>query len=102
MDKKYDHRLRGYYAVFQSGSYYGEGGLTHRPDASSIPQMAHGYISRVESLSKGLIDNISSFTERITNVTNPPPVSSGGGGGGFSGGGGCACACACACAGGGR
>jgi hypothetical protein len=102
MDKKYDDRLRDYYVVFQSGSYYGEGGLTHRPDTSSIPQMAHGYISRVESLSKGLIDNISSFTERITKVTNPPPVSSGGGGGGFSGGGGCACACACACAGGGR
>jgi hypothetical protein len=43
------------------------------------------------------------FTEGVTRVTNPPPVSrsSGGSGGGSS----CACACAgcaCACAGGGR
>jgi hypothetical protein len=101
MDKKYDHRLRDYCVVFQPDSHYTDRGLTHGPSTSPIPSMAHGYISRVESLSKSLVDNISSLTERITRVTNPLPVSSGGGGG-FSGGGGCACACACACAGGGR
>ncbi len=101
MDKKYDHRLRDYCVVFQTDSHYTDRGLTHGPTTSPIPSMAHSYISRVESLSKGLVDNISSLTERITRVTNPLPVSSGGGGG-FSGGGGCACACACACAGGGR
>lgn len=43
------------------------------------------------------------FTEGVTRVTNPPPVTRSGGG--SSGGSSCACACAgcaCACAGGGR
>jgi len=76
----------------------------------SLPQLpgsgfAHGIISKVEGISSGVVGKIESFTGKVTAVTNPPPVSTGGGGGG--GGGGCACACACAgcacaCAGGGR
>jgi hypothetical protein len=77
----------------------------------SLPQLpgsgfAHGIISKVEGISSGVVGKIESFTGKVTAVTNPPPVSSGGGIGG-GGGSGCACACACAgcacaCAGGGR
>ncbi len=70
---------------------------------------AASMVNGVQSFSADVIGNVTTFTERITNKTNPPPkpssYSSRSGGGG--GGGGCACACACAgcacaCAGGGR
>ena len=64
----------------------------------------------MQTFSQRVIGNLSDFTSRVTNVTNPPPKPASGSTGGRSGGGGgrsCACACACAgcacaCAGGGR
>ena len=64
----------------------------------------------MQTFSQRVIGNVSDFTSRVTNVTNPPPKPASGSAGGRSGGGGgrsCACACACAgcacaCAGGGR
>jgi hypothetical protein len=59
-----------------------------------------------------VVGNITNFTSKITEATNPVPKSTstyagGSRGGGSSGGHSCACACACAgcacaCAGGGR
>jgi hypothetical protein len=66
---------------------------------------ASSIVGSVEGVSSRIVGSLESFTDRVTQVTNPPPVSSRSGGGG--GGHGCACACACAgcacaCAGGGR
>ena len=72
---------------------------------------AAGLINGVTGMSAGVIGNLTSFTNGITNRTNPIPTTTRSGSGGFRGGGGggssCACACACAgcacaCAGGGR
>jgi len=66
---------------------------------------ANHIVSGTEKMAAGLVGgNVGDFTGKITDVTNPVPVSSSGG---HSGGSGCACACACAgcacaCAGGGR
>jgi hypothetical protein len=76
--------------------------LPHLPGSDFAASIAH----TTQSFAGGIVGNVSAFTDRITNVTNPPPPPSTGGG--FRGGaGGCACACACAgcacaCAGGGR
>jgi hypothetical protein len=58
-------------------------------------------VNSVQTFSGNVIGNLSDFTSKVTNKTNPVPIvtpstSRGfrGGGGGFS--------CACACAGGGR
>jgi hypothetical protein len=66
-------------------------------------------VNSVSSFSASTIGNVTAFTNRITDRTNPVPVvtSSSGGYHGGGGGGHCACACACAgcacaCAGGGR
>lgn len=78
----------------------GSGGRTTVPGSS----FAASVVRSVQSVAGGLLGGTRSFTESITRVTNPPPVSSGGSSSG-GGGGGCACACAgcaCACAGGGR
>lgn len=71
------------------------------PGAMFAASIANG----VQGFSSSVLGNLTSFTEGITNKTNPAPVSRGYSGGG--GGGSCACACACAgcacaCAGGGR
>lgn len=69
---------------------------------------AASMVTGVESFSNSVIGNLNSFTDSITNRTNPVPkttyTSSGrSGGGGHSCACACACAgCACACAGGGR
>lgn len=70
---------------------------------------AASMVNGVESFSSDVVGNLNSFTDSITNRTNPVPkttyTSSGrsGGGGGRSCACACACAgCACACAGGGR
>ena len=67
---------------------------------------AANVINGATGMAAGVIGNVTSFTDGITNKTNPIPVSrtrslGGGrsGGGGFRGGGGSSCACACACAG---
>ena len=81
----------------------------------SVPRLpgsdfASSVASGVQTFSQKVIGNVTDFTSRVTNVTNPPPPppkSGAGGGRGGSGGRSCACACACAgcacaCAGGGR
>ena len=77
----------------------------------SVPELpganfANSMVSGMQSFSNRLVGNLAGFTAGVTQVTNPPPVSSSGhssGGGGHSCACACACAgCACACAGGGR
>ena len=74
---------------------------------------AASVVGTVQAFSTGVVGNITSFTDKITNKTNPVPQTTTGGGsfhstsGGGRPSGGCACACACAgcacaCAGGGR
>lgn len=82
--------------------------LPNLPGSDFAASMVNG----VQSFSAGVVGNITNFTSRVTNVTNPIPKSTstykgGSRGGGSSGGRSCACACACAgcacaCAGGGR
>ncbi len=67
---------------------------------------AASMVKGVQTFSTNVLGNVNTFTERITNKTNPPPKPSSYSGR-SGGGGGCACACACAgcacaCAGGGR
>ncbi len=67
---------------------------------------AAGMVLGAQNFANSVVGNVSDFTSRVTNVTNPPPPPSRSGGR-SGGGGGCACACACAgcacaCAGGGR
>jgi len=89
-----------------------------RPSTSvsmpSVPRLpgsdfASSVATGVQTFSQKVIGNVTDFTSRVTNVTNPPPPppKNTGGGRGSSGGRSCACACACAgcacaCAGGGR
>ncbi len=66
---------------------------------------AGAVVSGIERTAGGIVTRLDGFTSGVTQVTNPPPVSSSSGGGRSSGGCACACACAgcaCACAGGGR
>lgn len=126
LDKDYDRRTR---EVFRSGPVFvpiwwgnydpsfggssaapssmptgGGGGvsLPHLPGSDFAASMVNG----VQNFSSNVIGNLTDFTSKVTNTTNPIPVSTSSGGH-SSGGGGCACACACAgcacaCAGGGR
>ena len=80
------------------------GSLPNLPGSDFAASVVNG----VQNFSSNVVGNLASFTEGVTNKTNPVPVvtSSGRSGGGRSSGG-CACACACAgcacaCAGGGR
>jgi len=79
--------------------------LPHLPGSDFAASVVNG----VQGFSSKVVGNINTFTNNVTQKTNPAPVSTTRSGGGFSGrsGGGCACACACAgcacaCAGGGR
>lgn len=81
------------------------GGLPTLPGGEFAASMVGG----IQTFSSKVVGNITDFTGRVTQQTNPPPKPTSGGGyrGGGGGGGGCACACACAgcacaCAGGGR
>jgi hypothetical protein len=130
LDKDYDDRTRrvfhgpvfvptwwGRYDPTYSRPASASGGST--PTSTSMPSVprlpgsdfASSVVVGVQTFSQKVIGNVTDFTSRVTNVTNPPPKpSSSGSRGGRSGGGGsrsCACACACAgcacaCAGGGR
>ncbi len=87
------------------GHYQATPTTTSRGDFS-LPgaNWAADFTQSVSHFSDTVVDSVTSFTQSITQVTNPPPVSTSSGGGS---GGGCACACACAgcacaCAGGGR
>lgn len=86
-----------------------------RPSVSlpTLPgaDFAASIVTGVQSFSSKVIGNVTDFTNGVTKVTNPIPVSTSSsgyrGGGGGSSGRSCACACACAgcacaCAGGGR
>jgi hypothetical protein len=80
--------------------------LPNLPGGEFAASMASG----ISKFSSNVVGNITDFTSRITQKTNPvpkPTVSSGHGGWSSGGGSSCACACACAgcacaCAGGGR
>ncbi len=81
----------------------GSGGRVSLPGADLAASMVGG----VQNFSGKVLGNLNDFTGKVTNVTNPVPVSTSSGGSYHGGGGGCACACACAgcacaCAGGGR
>lgn len=77
--------------------------LPNLPGGEFAASMVHG----IENFSSNVVGNITSFTSRITQKTNPIPKSTSSSSFRGGGGGSCACACACAgcacaCAGGGR
>lgn len=83
------------------------GGGTTLPSAPlpSPTAAADSIVRGFESFSRDLVNSVPGLASKVTNKTNPVPVSHSSGG--RSSGGGCACACACAgcacaCAGGGR
>jgi hypothetical protein len=129
LDRDYDERTR---RVFHGGPVFvplwwprydpsfGRG--TSVPHTASAPSSGSGgrvslptlpgsafaasVVTGVQDFSSGVIGNVTDFTSKITNKTNPVPKSTSSGRS-YGGGGGCACACACAgcacaCAGGGR
>ncbi len=79
------------------------------PSMPNLPggEFAASVVTGMQGFANDVVGNITDFTSRVTNKTNPVPKSTSGGGWKSSGGGSCACACACAgcacaCAGGGR
>jgi hypothetical protein len=129
LDRDYDDRTRRVFTgpIFVPtwwGRYdptFGRGmpssGGPSTPSAPSMPSVprlpgsdfAASVAVGMQTFSQRVIGNVTDFTSRVTQVTNPPPKPSstggryGGGGGGRSCACACACAgCACACAGGGR
>lgn len=97
----------GHGSVSTSGSGGGGGISVSMPNLPGA-DFAASMVGGIQNFSAGVIGDLTSFTNPITQVTNPPPKptassSRGGGGGGHSCACACACAgCACACAGGGR
>lgn len=98
-------RVSGSSPKTASPSLSGGRTLPQLPGADFAASMATG----ISNFSNDVVGNITDFTSRITQKTNPvpKPTSSSGRSGGWSSGGSssCACACAgcaCACAGGGR
>ncbi|MBN2048699.1 MAG: hypothetical protein JW750_12710 [Anaerolineaceae bacterium] len=72
------------------------------PSMPTLPgaDFAAGLVLGAQNFASNTIGDLTSFTERITNKTNPmPKPSTTSRSGGFKGGGGSSCACACACAG---
>lgn len=130
LDQEYDDRSRRvfhgpvfvpwwwgrYDPTYRTGpiSTSGGGKVSAPSQSSGSPSLpgadfAASVVGGVQTFSQKVIGNVSDFTSRVTNVTNPPPKPSSTGGRSMGGGGsrGCACACACAgcacaCAGGGR
>jgi hypothetical protein len=125
LDRNYDERSRrvftgpifvpiwwgGYDPLYRSAPTMTGAAPTSLPTggrSTSLPgaTFAASVVGGVQTFSSKVIGNLNSFTNGVTNVTNPPPPPPSSGGG-YHGGGGCACACACAgcacaCAGGGR
>jgi hypothetical protein len=129
LDREYDNRTRD---VFRNqpvfiptwwGRYDPAIGRSSLPKVSTSPMptsspslpnlpgsdFAASVVNGVQGFSSKVVGNIGDFTSKVTQKTNPVPVStsSGRSGGSTRSGGGCACACACAgcacaCAGGGR
>jgi hypothetical protein len=92
-----------------TGSFPSSGGVPSG-GGLSMPQLpgssfAGSIVGGVQNFASGVVGNITEFTGRIAQQTNPAPKPAtsswtGGGRGGTSGGGhSCVCACACACAG---
>jgi hypothetical protein len=82
----------------------GGSGRSSAPSMPNLPggEFAASMVTGMQSFAGDVVGNVASFSDRITNKTNPVPKTSSSGG---SSGGSCACACAgcaCACAGGGR
>jgi hypothetical protein len=129
LDKEYDDRTRRvfrgpvivpmwwgrYDPTFTRSAPASIGRSTTSASMSSVPRLpgsdfASSVAVGVQTFSQKVIGNVTDFTSRVTNVTNPPPKPTASSRGGSRGGGGgrsCACACACAgcacaCAGGGR
>ena len=74
----------------------GGGALPNLPGGDFAASMATG----ISNFSSNVVGNITDFTNRISQKTNPvPKPTSSGRSGWSSGGGGSSCACACACAG---
>ena len=73
----------------------GGGALPNLPGGDFAASMATG----ISNFSNKVVGNITDFTSRITQKTNPIPKPSSSSRGGWSSGGGSSCACACACAG---
>ena len=97
---RYDptYRTAGSSGKISSPSRSGGGSaLPNLPGGEFAASMATG----ISNFSSDVVGNITDFTSRITQKTNPvpKPTSSSGGRSGWSSGGGSSCACACACAG---
>ncbi|MCX8063070.1 MAG: hypothetical protein N3D16_10865 [Anaerolineales bacterium] len=122
LDKDYDDRTR---RVFERGPVYvptwwhrydplftsgaSPSSTTSLPSAPKAPtytsaprlpgaDFAASVVNGVQNLSASVIGNLSDFTSKVTNKTNPPPIPASSSRS-YRSGGGCACACACACAG---
>lgn len=122
LDRDYDDRTR---RVFERGPVYiptwwhrydpvfSRGSTTSVPTSlpsapkaptyTSAPRLpgsdfAASIVNGVQNVSASVIGNLSEFTSKVTNKTNPPPVPSSSSRS-YRSSGGCACACACACAG---
>lgn len=119
LDRDYDDRTR---RVFERGPVYiptwwhrydpvfSRGSTTSAPTSlpnaptyTSAPRLpgsdfAASIVNGVQNVSASVIGNLSDFTSKVTNKTNPPPVPSSSSRS-YRSSGGCACACACACAG---
>ncbi|GAB4458833.1 MAG: hypothetical protein Kow0070_13070 [Anaerolineales bacterium] len=126
LDKDYDDRtrrvLRGpvivptwwgrYDPTFPRSAPASRGSSSPQVSLPSVPRLpgsdfASSVVTGVQTFSQKVIGNVTDFTSRVTNVTNPPPPPPKTTGGSSGGGRSCACACACAgcacaCAGGGR
>ena len=92
-----------YGTIFGPSRTEGGGSGTISQPSSTIFTSANNFVNSLENFSNSLANSLPALSEKVTDITNPIPKSSGGG---YSGGG-CACACACAgcacaCAGGGR
>ncbi len=77
------------------------GGGRSAPSLPNLPggEFAASVVGGIQGFSKDVVGNVTDFTSKITNKTNPVPKTSTRSGGWSSGGGGSSCACACACAG---
>ncbi len=90
--------------IYTGHSYGGSGGgAASGGGLPNLTSAANGIVSGIEGFGHDLVNSVPGLASRVTDKTNPIPVSSGG----HYSGGGCACACACAgcacaCAGGGR
>jgi len=93
---RYDPTFRGAAPVSSGKSI----SSTSMPSVPRLPgsDFAASVAVGTQTFSQKVIGNVTDFTSRVTNVTNPPPPPPKSGGG-RSGGSGRSCACACACAG---